>query len=589
MSVFSVWSPTAGSVSVAVDGTARALRRTDGGWWTLDVPEVGHGADYAFLVDDDPRPLPDPRSRWQPHGVHGASRVYDQGRFAWSDAGWRGVQLPGAAFYELHVGTFTHEGTLDAAIGRLDHLVDLGVDLVELMPVSAFPGVHGWGYDGVHPYAVHEPYGGPDALKRFVDACHARGLGVVLDVVYNHLGPSGNYLSRFGPYFTDRHQTPWGAAVNLDDEGSPEVRSWIIDNAVMWLRDFHVDGLRLDAVHALLDDGPEHVLSQLSREVDALSTHLRRPLLLVAESDLNQPSTVTPRDCGGLGMTAQWSDDFHHALHTLLTGEGQGYYADFASDPYDALERTLTAAFFHAGTWSSFRGADHGAPVDRARTPAYRFLGYLQDHDQVGNRATGDRITATISTGLAMVGAALVLTSPFTPMLFMGEEWAASTAWQFFTDHEDPELAEAVRAGRRREFAAHGWAADEVPDPQDPATVRASTLDWDERDRPPHARLLDWHRRLLALRRAEPELSDPRLDRVQVVHSRAEGWVVVHRGSLRVACNLGVTARSVPLDAPVTGVLLTSYDEQGRPDVDDTRVELPRESVAVVRVAGSGT
>ena len=589
MSVFSVWSPTAGSVSVTVDGTARALRRTDGGWWTLDVPEVGHGADYAFLVDDDPRPLPDPRSRWQPHGVHGASRVYDHSRFRWSDAGWRGVQLPGAVFYELHVGTFTPEGTLDAAIGHLDHLVELGVDLVELMPVGAFPGVHGWGYDGVHPYAVHEPYGGPDALKRFVDACHARGLGVVLDVVYNHLGPSGNYLSRFGPYFTDRHQTPWGAAVNLDDEGSPEVRRWIVDNAVMWLRDFHVDGLRLDAVHALLDDGPEHLLSRLSREVDALSTHLRRPLLLVAESDLNQPATVTPRDCGGLGMTAQWSDDFHHALHTLLTGEGQGYYADFAADPFDALERTLTAAFFHAGTWSSFRGADHGAPVDRARTPAYRFLGYLQDHDQVGNRATGDRITATISTGLAMVGAALVLTSPFTPMLFMGEEWAASTPWQFFTDHEDPELAEAVRAGRRREFAAHGWAADEVPDPQDPATVRASTLDWDERARPPHARLLDWHRRLLSLRRAEPELSDPRLDRVRVVHSRAEGWVVVHRGSLRVACNLGMTARSVPLDAPVTGVLLTSYDEQGRPDGDDTRVELPRESVAVVRVAGSGT
>ncbi|HEX6920857.1 MAG TPA: malto-oligosyltrehalose trehalohydrolase [Actinomycetes bacterium] len=589
MSVFSVWSPTAASVSVAVDGTARALRRTDGGWWTLDVPEVGHGTDYAFLVDDDPRPLPDPRSRWQPHGVHGASRVYDHGRFRWSDAGWRGVQLPGAVFYELHVGTFTPEGTLDAAIGRLDHLVELGVDLVELMPVGAFPGVHGWGYDGVHPYAVHEPYGGPDALKRFVDACHARGLGVVLDVVYNHLGPSGNYLSRFGPYFTDRHQTPWGSAVNLDDEGSPEVRRWIVDNAVMWLRDFHVDGLRLDAVHALLDDGPEHLLSRLSREVDALSTHLRRPLLLVAESDLNQPATVTPRDCGGLGMTAQWSDDFHHALHTLLTGEGQGYYADFAADPYDALERTLTAAFFHAGTWSSFRGADHGAPVDRARTPAYRFLGYLQDHDQVGNRATGDRITATISTGLAMVGAALVLTSPFTPMLFMGEEWAASTPWQFFTDHEDPDLAEAVRAGRRREFAAHGWAADEVPDPQDPETVRASTLDWDERARPPHARLLDWHRRLLALRRAEPELSDPRLDRVRVLHSRAEGWVVVHRGSLRVACNLGPTARRVPLDGPVTGVLLTSYDEQGRPDGDDTRVELPRESVAVVRVAGSGT
>ena len=375
-------------------------------------------------------------------------------------------------FYELHVGTFTAAGTLDAAIERLDHLVSLGVDVVEVMPVAAFPGTAGWGYDGVHPYAVHEPYGGPDALKRFVDACHARGLAVCLDVVYNHLGPSGNYLPMFGPYFTDKHHTPWGSAVNLDDEGSADVRRWIIDNALMWLRDFHVDALRLDAVHAMEDDSPVHVLAELAREVDALSVAERRPLSLVAESDLNIPATVLPVEAGGLGMTAQWSDDFHHALHTLLTGEGQGYYADFAEDPYDALTRTLTGAFFHDGRHSSFRGAPWGAPVDRATVPGWRFMGYLQTHDQVGNRAVGDRIGHGISDGLARIGAALVFTSPFTPMLFMGEEWGASTPWQYFTSHEEPELADAVRQGRRREFAAHGWASEDVPDPQDPATVR---------------------------------------------------------------------------------------------------------------------
>jgi maltooligosyltrehalose trehalohydrolase len=514
--------------------------------------------------------------------VNGQSRVYDDGRFAWTDDGWRGMPLAGSIVYELHIGTLTTEGTLDAAIGRLDHLVDLGIDLVELMPVAAFPGSHGWGYDGVHPYAVHEPYGGPDALKRFVDAAHARGLGVILDVVYNHLGPSGNYLPEFGPYFTEKHHTPWGAAVNLDDEGSTEVRRWIVDNALMWLRDYHVDGLRLDAVHALVDDSEEHVLSQLSREVDELATQLGRPLSLIAESDLNQPELVAARECGGLGMTAQWSDDFHHALHTLFTGEGQGYYADFAADPFVALRTTLTGAFFHAGTWSSFRGAEHGAPVDTERFPGDRFLGYLQDHDQVGNRATGDRITATISPGMARVAAALVLTSPFTPMLFMGEEWAASTPWQFFTDHQESELAEAVRDGRRREFADHGWAAEDVPDPQDPATFARSRLDWAELGRGPHASMLDWHRRLIALRKATPELADPRLDRVQVRYDEVARWVVVDRGGLRVVCNLAGSEQPVPLDWSVADVVLASRDvvvsESGE-------LIVPGESVAVVRLA----
>ncbi|MDQ1627427.1 MAG: maltooligosyltrehalose trehalohydrolase [Actinomycetota bacterium] len=582
MTNFSVWSPAASTVEVDTGGACHAMTRDGGGWWRADVPTAGHGEDYAYVVDGG-EPSPDPRSRWQPHGVHGPSRVYEHDRFAWTDAGWRGIALPGAVFYELHVGTFTAEGTLDAALGRLDHLLDLGVDVVELMPVSAFPGTHGWGYDGAHPYAVHEPYGGPDALKRFVDACHGRGLAVALDVVYNHLGPSGNYLPTFGPYFTEKHHTPWGAAVNLDDEDSHEVRRWVIDNALGWLRDYHVDALRLDAVHAMFDDGEPHLLAELSREVQALAARLHRPLALVAESDLNQPAMVTPTECGGMGMTAQWSDDFHHALHTLLTGESQGYYADFAAEPFRALEATLTGAFFHAATWSSFRGAQHGAPVDRSRTPGFRFLGYLQDHDQVGNRATGDRITATISTGLAQVGAALVLTSPFTPMLFMGEEWAASTPWQFFTDHQEVELAEAVRAGRRREFAEHGWSESDVPDPQDVATVERSRLDWQELSRQPHATVLDWYRRLLALRRDEPELRDPRLDRVGVDTDAEARTVVVRRDGLRVVCNLAAGERPITLDAAVAEVLLCSA--QPRLDAGVARMTLPGESVAVVRVA----
>jgi maltooligosyltrehalose trehalohydrolase len=407
---------------------------------------------------------------------------------------------------------------------------------------------------------------------------------VCLDVVYNHLGPSGNYLPRFGPYFTSRHETPWGAAMNLDDEGSAEVRRWVVDNALMWLRDYHVDALRLDAVHALVDDSSPHLLAELSREVDALSVAVRRPLSLVAESDLNQPATVLPVEAGGLGMTGQWSDDFHHALHALLTGEGQGYYGDFAADAYAALRTTLTGAYFHDGRFSSFRGTDWGAKVDRATVPGWRFLGYLQTHDQVGNRAVGDRIGAGISDGLAQVGAALVLTSPFTPMLFMGEEWSASTPWQYFTSHEEPDLATAVREGRRREFAAHGWRAQDVPDPQDPATVATSTLRWDELGEPQHAPVLEWYRALVALRRAEPELSDPRLDRVDVAYDAQRRWVAVTRGALRVVGNLADHRQQVPLDHPVTDLLLASA-----PDAtwSGSALDLGPESVAVVRV-GSG-
>ncbi|HUR75630.1 MAG TPA: malto-oligosyltrehalose trehalohydrolase, partial [Sporichthya sp.] len=466
LDAFAVWAPGAETVELALAGDRHAMAADADGWWTAPGVVAEHGAAYGYVLDGE-GPLPDPRSRHQPEGVHGLSRVVDHSRFPWTDGDWPGRALSGAVTYELHVGTFTSGRTFDAAIERLDHLVELGVDLVEVMPVAAFPGRHGWGYDGVALYAVHEPYGGPDGLKRFVDACHARGLGVMLDVVYNHLGPSGNYLSSFGPYFTDKHHTPWGAAVNLDDAGSDEVRAFIRGSALSWLRDYHVDGLRLDAVHALADDRAIHLLTELQIAVEELTEEVGRPLFLVAESDRNDPLTVTPRERGGHGLAAQWADDVHHALHSLLSGEQQGYYVDFGS--YECLATTLTEAFFHAGTYSTFRGRGHGAPVDVARIPGSAFVTYLQNHDQVGNRATGDRLSASVSPGRMAVGAALVLCSAFSPMVFMGEEWAASTPWQYFTDHQEPELADAVREGRRNEFAEHGWSADEVPDPQDSA------------------------------------------------------------------------------------------------------------------------
>jgi maltooligosyltrehalose trehalohydrolase len=545
---FRVWAPAARRVVLHLPGPGSAggrrepMARGDGGWWQLRVADAGHGTDYAFAVDDGD-PLPDPRSAWQPAGVHGPSRVFDAALHAWgSAAGWSGLDVVGRVFYELHVGTFTPEGTLDAAIGHLDDLVELGVEVVELMPLAAFPGDRGWGYDGVDLYAVHEPYGGPAALQRFVDAAHARGLGVCLDVVYNHLGPEGNYLRSFGPYFTGRHDTPWGEAVNLDDEGSAEVRRWICDNALRWLEEFRVDALRLDAVHALVDDSPRHLLAQLSDEVAELARRLRRPLALVAESDLNDPVTIEPTASGGLGMTAQWDDDVHHALHALLTGERQGYYDDFGSTA--VLARVLTSAFRHAGDWSSFRGRVWGAPIDPERHRGHRFVVCLQNHDQVGNRAAGDRIGATVSPGRLAAGAALLLTSPYTPMLFMGEEWGASTPWQFFTGYPDPDLARAVREGRRREFSRHGWRSEDVPDPQDPATRDASVLRWPERAEGGHARLLAWYRDLLALRRAEPDLRDDDLRQVRV--EAGETWVAVHRGRFAVLVNLAPEAAVLP-------------------------------------------
>jgi malto-oligosyltrehalose trehalohydrolase len=562
VSLFEVWAPEARRVEVAL-GERYPMERCDRpGWWVADVDAAG---DYGFVLDGE-GPFPDPRSLRQPDGVHGLSRRYDHGTFQWTDQGWRGRPLQGSVVYELHVGTFTGAGTFDAAIERLDHLVELGVDVVELLPVAAFPGRHGWGYDGVHLWAVHEPYGGPDGLKRLVDACHGRGLAVVLDVVYNHLGPSGNYLGRYGPYFTPAHQTWWGPAINFDQPGSDEVRDFVVGNALMWLADYHVDGLRLDAVHAIEDHRAVHILEELAAAVSALRSRGGRELFLIAESDLNDPRLVTPREAGGLGLEAQWSDDFHHALHAALTGERQGYYGDFGS--MSGLAKTLTRVFFHDGTWSSFRERSHGRRVDTVHTAGQRFLGFLQNHDQIGNRATGDRVPAD----LLAVGAGLVLTSPFTPMLFMGEEWGASTPWQYFTDHVDAEIAEAVRVGRRKEFGAHGWDSEQIPDPQDPETFRRSVLDWAEPGKPGHRELLDWYRSLIALRRARPELTDPVLPDV-VEFDEGGRWIAVQRDGLWVLANLGASPVRVPLD--VGRILLAT------PGVT-LGLELPALSFAVV-------
>jgi maltooligosyltrehalose trehalohydrolase len=551
MTSFSVWAPAPERMRLQLGDLAVDMARDADGWWRADVPAAADGTDYSYLIGDDDQARPDPRSPRQPYGVHGPSRVYDHGTYRWTDTLWTGRALPGAIIYELHIGTFTSGGTFDAAIERLDHLVALGVDLVELLPVAAFNGTHNWGYDGVCWYAPHEAYGGPDGLKRFVDACHARGLGIVLDVVYNHFGPSGAYAPMFAPYLAEGANA-WGRSLNLDGPGSDEVRNYVIDNALMWLRDYHIDGLRLDAVHALVDHRATHLLEELAVRVEVLATHVGRPLSLIAESDLNDPRLITPREAGGYGLHAQWDDDIHHVLHALLSGERDGYYGDFGS--IDGLARVLEGAFFHAGTRSAFRERTHGRPVDRLRTYGHRFIGYLQDHDQIGNRARGDRISDTVPADLLRIGALLLFTSPYTPMIFMGEEWSAATPWQFFTSHPEPELGRAVATGRRAEFARHGWPLDDVPDPQDPETFRRSRLDWAEPAVPPHSEMLEFYRDLIAVRKAHTDLSDPRLDAVEVRHG--DNYLVMLRGDCTVVANLAATPLRVDVDA--TTVLLAT-------------------------------
>jgi maltooligosyltrehalose trehalohydrolase len=574
MSLRAVWAPHAGRVEIALADRRLPMVAASGGWYEIELSESDAGADYRFSLDGGP-PRPDPRSPWQPQGVSGPSRPVNHGQFPWRDHEWRGAPLASAVLYELHVGTFTPEGTFAAVLGRLDHLVELGVTGIELMPVHEFPGRRGWGYDGVLPYAPHHGYGGPEGLKRLIDACHLRGVAVVLDVVYNHLGPAGNHLPAYGPYLTDRYRTPWGQAMNFDGPGSDEVRRYFIDNALMWLDDYHVDGLRLDAVHAIVDTSATHFVEQLASEVENLPGHLGTTKWLIAESDLNDPRLIRRREVGGHGLDAQWNEDFHHALHAVLTGENDGYYADFGdiADIATGLQR----GFVYQGQYSRHRRRVHGRPA--GDLPSTRFVAFSQNHDQVGNRAQGDRLSRLTTSGRLRVAAALVCCSPFVPLLFQGEEWAASTPFQYFTDHDDPELARAVTTGRRREFAGFGWKPEEIPDPQDESTWRRSVLRWEELGQPAHAGVLDWYRRLLALRRAEPDLTDSRFSHVQVRFDEDRGWLVVRRGRICVAVNVGELT-AVPVGDKSLELLLSSDD---RVEVKGELVVLPSDTVAVLR------
>lgn len=577
MHTFSVWAPLPKKVELALDQTKRLpLQRGENGWWQVEINHPVTGENYGFLIDGE-GPFPDPRSPWQPHGVHGLSRIVNHSQFKWTDAGFNGSPLSAAVIYELHIGTFTPAGTFDSAIEKLDHLAQLGVTHVELMPVNEFSGNHGWGYDGVDLFAPHQAYGGPEALKRLVNACHARGLAVLLDVVYNHLGPTGNYLGKFAPYFTDRYHTPWGQALNFDGPHSDEVRRFFCDNALMWLRDYHFDGLRLDAVHAICDQSAQPFLEQLGDEVRLLSQKIGRRLVLIPESDLNDPRLIWPHEHGGFALDAQWSDDFHHALHSLLTAEHNGYYEDFGT--LAQFAKALRDAYVYDGNYSIHRKRRHGrSPVG---LDGSHFLAYAQNHDQVGNRACGERLSKLVSPGRLKIAAALVLTSPFVPMLFQGEEWGASTPFQYFTDHAEPELANAVRIGRRKEFAAFGWKPEEVPDPQARETFERSKLNWSELKNDSHATLLDWHRQLIRLRKNEPVLANGRRDLVHTHFDEAAQWLLVERGPITIAGNFSKHSQQVPLRSGKHRILLASD-----PAIAETngKLKLTPETVAILKL-----
>lgn len=576
MHEFKLWAPKARKVQVKVGDAVYPMQCRDRGWWRGMVEEATWGSDYAFLLDDDPKPLPDPRGMQLPEGVHGASRLYDQRAFQWQDDGWQGYPLSGAVLYELHIGTFTGGGTFDSAIERLPYLRDLGITHIELMPVAEFPGDFGWGYDGVGLFAVAQIYGGPDGLKRLIDACHQHRLAVILDVVYNHFGPVGAYANRFGPYLTNKHVTPWGDAVNFEEGGSDEVRRFFIDNALMWFRDFHCDGLRLDATHEYMDRSAIHFMEQLSAEVENISAVVRRRLILIAESDLNNPDVVTSREAGGYGMDAQWSDDFHHALFTVLQEDekGKGYYDDFGS--FDLLAKTITDVFAYDGVYSGYRDRSHGRPADGLS--AHHFITFIQNHDQIGNRAVGDRIEQIVGMERAKLAAGLVLTAPTLPMLFQGEEFAASAPFQYFAHHEDPEMARAVSMGRKKDFACFGWKEDEIPDPEAPETLERSKLNWDEVHEGKHAEMLEWTRQLIHLRHRSLSLNDGDRGHTTVDYDAGERWLLMVRNHVRVGLNLGHGPKCFPI--PEGARLLMASSPKVKQQGDE--VMLPPDTLAIL-------
>jgi len=569
-----VWAPKAQKVVLSIDGRFINLSEDNHGWWSVETSEICHGTTYSFFVDDQ-GPFPDPRSPYQPKGVHGPSQWINHALFKWTDADWAQPSIDSAIIYELHVGTFSPEGTFAAVIKRLDYLKDLGITHIELMPVAEFPGKRGWGYDGVDLFAPHHDYGGPDALKHLVNACHEKGLAVLLDVVYNHLGPDGNYLSCFGPYFTQHYKTPWGDAINFDGAYSDEIRRFFIDNALMWLRDYHFDGLRIDAVHAIVDTSAIHFLEQLAAEVNALEAKLNKKFVLIAESDLNDPRLIRSVDLGGYGINAQWNEDFHHALHSLLTGEQQRYYVDFGK--LGDLAKALAQGFVYDGCYSRYRHRMHGRRLKNVS--AHQLVGFIQNHDQIGNRAFGERVGHLLPQEKLKIAAALVILSPFIPLLFQGEEWGVSSPFLYFCDHVDKKLQDAVYEGRKNEFKDFANVSDKIPHPQAEETFLQSKLKWEELTEQKHAELLEWYRRLISLRRDHPDL---RQESTEIDFNEEKLWLRMKRGSILLVCNFGEKAQSIPCQSAVKYRLLLSSSNTIR--YQDNFISIPSTAVAIFKI-----
>jgi maltooligosyltrehalose trehalohydrolase len=502
---FVVWAPFLEKVELEIIAPAERivpLAKDQSGYWRGVAPSVSEGTLYRYRLASG-KVRPDPASHYQPHGVHEASQVINHLSFGWEDKDWKGIELSRMIMYELHVGTFTPQGTFDAIVPRLGELKELGVNAIELMPVAQFPGERNWGYDGVYPFAVQASYGGPAGLKRLVNECHKHGIAVILDVVYNHLGPEGNYLSDFGPYFTDRYRTPWGRAVNFDGPYSDDVRNFFFENAFHWFENYHVDALRVDAVHAIFDMSAHPFLKELAEQVDLLSKAVGRKFYLIAESSLNDSKLIRPREQGGFGLDAQWIDDFHHSVHTLLTGEKVGYYVDFGR--IDQIVKSLREGYVLTGEYSAYRKRRHGnSSKDR---PASQFVVCTKNHDQIGNRMLSERMSALVSFEALKLDAAITILSPFIPLFFMGEEYAEDAPFLYFVSHSDPNLIEAVRKGRKEEFESFDWRA-EPPDPQSPDTFEKSRIHWEKRTDGQHRVMLEFYRRLLQIRVEIPALSN---------------------------------------------------------------------------------
>lgn len=577
--VFRVWAPRARSVALRLDGQSHEMDSAEHGVYTLTVPRNLDGADYFYLLDGE-RERPDPASRFQPHGVHGPSRVVDPDAFEWGDGDWPGRPLEEYVAYELHIGTFTREGTFEAAIARLPYLRALGVTAVGIMPVAEFPGARNWGYDGVSLYAPHSAYGGPESLKRLVEACHQAGLAAILDVVYNHLGPEGNYLNEFGPYFTDRYRTPWGPALNFDGEHSDPVRRFFLDNALYWLTEYRFDALRLDAVHGIFDFSARHLLAEMTDEVNAEAERQGRPLYLIAESDLNDARVVEDSARGGHAVHAQWMDDFHHSMNTALLERGDGYLEDFGS--LSDLAKAITSGFVYDGCYSKHRKRRFGN--SSAHQPGERFMVCTQNHDQVANACRGQRLSVLAGFEREKLAAVLLVTAPYLPMLFQGQEYGETAPFHYFVSHSDAHLVEAVREGRRREFAAF-VTGEQFADPQAESTFKASKLDWAKLDQEPHAALLRLYQRLFELRRQRESLSNCRKDLTRVEFDEAQRWLVMERGSEAgdrslVVANFSSEPCSVPYDdggrywelALWTGETL--YGGMGEPRPEEAPFEL---------------